>query len=120
MNDDAATHQYESRADFRRWLEQNHDSSAGIWLVFTNGSKSFTANDALEEAICFGWIDGLMKSIDERTYRKYFSKRKDRKKWSEKNRRVFEKLQDSGLMTPAGVAAFQAQEESDTADSREH
>lgn len=118
MNDDAANHQFESRADFRKWLEQNHDSSEGVWIVFTKGSRSFTANDALEEALCFGWIDGLMKSIDERTYKKYFSKRKDTKKWSEKNKQLFKRLQESGLMTPAGVAVYQVQEETDAASSR--
>ncbi|MGI6083515.1 MAG: YdeI/OmpD-associated family protein [Limnochordia bacterium] len=120
MNDDAATHEFESRADFREWLEKNHSSAAGVWLVFTKGTKSFTATDALEEAICFGWIDGLMKSIDERTYKKYFSKRKSKRKWSEKNRQIFKKMQERGLMTPSGVEAYQPQEETDSADSREH
>lgn len=120
MYDNAAICQYESRADLRRWLEENHSTSAGIWIVFTKGSKAFTANDALEEAICFGWIDGLMKSIDDRTYKKYFSKRRDKKKWSEKNKKIFKELQDRGLMTQAGVEAYQPQEETDTANSRDH
>ncbi|NLN18714.1 MAG: hypothetical protein GX162_05465 [Firmicutes bacterium] len=119
MNDDAATYRYESRADFRNWLEKNHGSSAGVWLVFTKGSKSFTVTDALEEAICFGWIDGLMKSIDEHTYRKYFSRRKNKNKWSEKNKEIFRRMQERGLMTPAGVEAYQPQEGTDTADRPE-
>ena len=102
MNDDAATYRYESRADFRNWLEKNHGSSAGVWLVFTKGSKSFTVTDALEEAICFGWIDGLMKSIDEHTYRKYFSRRKNKNKWSEKNKEIVSENAGTRFNDPGG------------------
>ncbi|HHW11147.1 MAG TPA: hypothetical protein GXX29_14390 [Firmicutes bacterium] len=119
MNDNAATYQFADRAQFRAWLAEKHSTSDGIWLVFVKGSKDFTADEALEEAICFGWIDGLMKSIDERTYKKYFSQRKDKKKWSEKNKKIYRKLLESGLLTPAGIAAYQAPEKAQTTADRE-
>ncbi len=117
MNDYAAVCQFETRADFRRWLEQNHSTSAGIWVVFIKGSKAFTANNALEEALCFGWIDSTVKPIDDKTYKKYFAKRKSKTKWSEKNKGLFKKLQESGLMTPAGVEVYQPDEETDVPKS---
>ena len=107
MNDTAMILEFDSRRDFRAWLDKNHDISDGIWILFTKGCKSFTAHEALEEAICFGWIDGLMKSVDEDTYKKYFSQRKDKSNWSEKNRTLFNKLKEKGIMTEYGVSAFQ-------------
>ncbi len=101
--------EFYSRKDFRIWLNKNHDNSDGIWILFTKGRMSFTANDALEEAICFGWIDGLMKSIDEHAYKKYFSQRKDKSNWSAKNRLLFNKLKQQGIMTEYGIVAFQCE-----------
>lgn len=99
---------FSSRGEFREWLTINAGSSAGVWLTFIKGSGSFTANDALEEAICFGWIDGVMRSVDESSYLKYFSRRKDRSNWSDKNRGIYDRMTTEGLMTEAGVAAFGA------------
>jgi len=107
MNNTNTTLQFGNRKEFRKWLEINHSSSSGIWIVFAKGNKEFTANDALEEAICFGWIDGLMKSIDESKYRKYFSRRIDKKKWSDKNKAIYKRLNDEGLITGLGIEAYQ-------------
>ncbi len=107
MNNGNSILQFENRKAFRIWLEINHGSSNGIWIVFTKGNKVFTSNDALEEAICFGWIDGLMKSIDETKYKKYFSRRIDKKKWSEKNKAIYKELKDKGLITQFGIEAYQ-------------
>jgi len=101
---------FKDREQFRKWLQTNHDKSKGIWILFQKGKKTFTAEDALEEAICHGWIDGLIKSVDERTYKKYFSRRKNTEKWSEKNIRTFKRLKETGLVTQAGLSAFRAQE----------
>ncbi len=109
MNPEAPILEFESRKEFRTWLEANHAGSGGIWIILKKGSREFSANDALEEAICFGWIDGVMKSIDEKAYKKYFSKRKNTEKWSEKNSAIFRKLRERGLMTEAGTEAFKAQ-----------
>jgi uncharacterized protein YdeI (YjbR/CyaY-like superfamily) len=111
MHDDVALHEFKNRKAFRKWLEKNHSSSEGIWLVLNKGSELFTANDALEEALCFGWIDGLMKSIDEKAYKKYFSKRKDTNNWSEKNVKIFKKLHEKGVLTQAGIEAYKGNNE---------
>ncbi len=97
---------FATRDEYRNWLKNNHERESGAWLIFSKGSKSFTASDALEEAICFGWIDGVMKSIDDRTYQKYFSRRKDLSNWSDKNRGIFNRMTKDGLMTDAGIAAY--------------
>ena len=96
--------QFAQRADFRKWLEGNSQSSDGIWLLFgkVGGPKTLKASEALEEALCFGWIDGQMKSIDEKTYIKYFSQRRKRSKWSDKNKGIVAKLEEMGLMTEQG------------------
>ncbi len=107
MNDTAEIVEFRNRAEYRKWLKKNHKQDSGIWIIFTKGKRDFTANDALEESICFGWIDGIMKSIDGKCYKKYFSRRKDTNKWSDKNKSIFEKLVKNGLMTGAGIEVFQ-------------
>jgi len=69
---------FTSRNEFRNWLHENCLSSGGVWLLFgkSGGPKTIKANEALEEALCFGWIDGQMRSIDDKTYIKYFSLRR--------------------------------------------
>ena len=104
MNDQILT--FPDRAAFRAWLDEFGAIHGGIWLLFgkKNGPKTLSANDALEEALCFGWIDGLMKSIDETCYKKYFSIRKPNSVWSEKNKTLIPKLESSGIMTDDGRA----------------
>lgn len=108
MNDDALTLEFDDRSMFREWLEKHHASPEGIWIVFLKGSRTFTAEEALEEAICFGWIDGQMKSIDDAKYRKYFASRKSKAKWSKKNIDLYGKLRAQGKVTEYGMAAFRA------------
>ena len=76
--------QFTSRNEFRNWLTANGASSDGVWLLFgkSDGPKTLKANEALEEALCFGWIDGQMKSLDNKSYAKYFSRRRQNSKWS--------------------------------------
>ncbi len=104
---------FENRAAFRKWLVQNHQKSPGIWLVFSKdaGIKTLTANEALEEALCFGWINGQLQSLGDKEYRKRFTPRRKRSVWSERNRKLARKLITEGAMTDAGRAAIaQAQE----------
>ena len=100
---------FTDRAEFRSWLSANCQSTAGVWLLFgkTGGPKTLKAGEALEEALCFGWIDGQMQSIDGKTYRKYFSKRRAKSKWSEKNKALAQSLEERGLMTGSGRAKIE-------------
>lgn len=95
---------FTSRDEFRTWLYGNCLSSAGVWLLFgkPGGPKTLKAGEALEEALCFGWIDGQMQSIDDKTYIKYFSLRRKNSKWSEKNKTLVDTLEKQGIMTDYG------------------
>lgn len=95
---------FANREEFRTWLLEHCLSDAGVWLLFgkSGGPKTIKAGEALEEALCFGWIDGQMKSIDDKTYKKYFSMRRENSKWSEKNKALTVSLEERGLMTDFG------------------
>lgn len=95
---------FADRDEFRKWLSEHCLSNDGIWLLFgkAGGPKTLKAVEALEEALCFGWIDGQMKSIDDKTYKKYFSMRREKSKWSEKNKALVKTLEERGLMTDFG------------------
>lgn len=96
--------EFSDRKEFREWLYTHCTSDTGVWLLFgkAGGPKTVKAGEALEEALCFGWIDGQMQSIDDKTYRKYFSPRRAKSKWSEKNKALVESLEKQGLMTDFG------------------
>lgn len=96
--------EFACRNDFRNWLRENCLSDAGVWSLFgkPGGPQTVKADEALEEALCFGWIDGQMKSMNETSYRKYFSLRRDNSKWSEKNKKLVEQLEKQGIMTDYG------------------
>lgn len=96
--------EFANREEFRKWLCEHCLSDEGVWLLFgkAGGPRTLRAGEALEEALCFGWIDGQMQSIDEKTYRKYFSLRRAGSKWSEKNKALVQKLEERGLMTDLG------------------
>ncbi len=96
--------EFSNREEFRKWLSDHCLSDAGVWLLFgkSGGPKTIKAGEALEEALCFGWIDGQMQSIDDKTYKKYFSMRRENSKWSEKNKTLVKSLEERGLMTDFG------------------
>ncbi len=98
--------EFANREEFRQWLREHCLSSAGVWLLFgkAGGPKTIKAGEALEEALCFGWIDGQMEKIDDKTYKKYFAQRRERSKWSEKNKALVKRLEEQGLMTDFGRA----------------
>lgn len=95
---------FKCREEFRKWLSENCLSSAGVWLLFgkADGPKTIKASEALEEALCFGWIDGQMQRIDDKMYKKYFSMRREKSKWSAKNKALAKRLEEQGLMTDFG------------------
>lgn len=96
--------EFSDREEFRKWLCAHCTSEAGVWLLFgkAGGPKTIKAGEALEEALCFGWIDGQMQSIDDKTYKKYFSMRRENSKWSEKNKALAQSLEERGIMTDFG------------------
>ena len=96
--------EFANREAFRKWLSDNCLSSEGVWLLFgkAGGPKTIKAGEALEEALCFGWIDGQMQSLDDKIYKKYFSQRRENSKWSEKNKGLVKSLEERGIMTDFG------------------
>ena len=100
---------FSDREEFRQWLSNNYDTSPGIWVVIGKPAKLKTvkADEALEEALCFGWIDGLIKSIDDTRYIKKFSRRRKGSKWSSKNRKTAEALINVGKMEEPGLITIE-------------
>jgi uncharacterized protein YdeI (YjbR/CyaY-like superfamily) len=99
-----------TRAEWRRWLERNHDRSTGVWVIMAkkgSGIRAVTYEDALLEALCFGWIDSKVQPKDDRRRRQWFSPRKPRSIWSKPNKERVRRLLDEGLMRPAGLAAME-------------
>jgi uncharacterized protein YdeI (YjbR/CyaY-like superfamily) len=93
---------------WRMWLGKHHLSSPGVWLVFYKGHTgvdSIPYEDSLREALCFGWIDSLVKRLDNDRYARKFTPRKSTSKWSEINRKHWMELKAAGLLSAAGLAA---------------
>ncbi len=101
-----------TRAEWRRWLAEHHDREpGGIWLVFHRkqaGRSTLAYEESVEEALCFGWIDSLIKRIDADTYCRKFTPRKDDSAWSSLNRKRTEKVIREGRMTRFGRAKVEA------------
>src|SRR4026208_2404817 len=101
---------FTSPEKFREWLERNHDRATELLVGFhkkSSGKKSITYAEALDEALCFGWIDGVRRSLDETSYTIRFTPRKPRSIWSLVNVRHVERLSKEGRMQPAGLAAYE-------------
>jgi uncharacterized protein YdeI (YjbR/CyaY-like superfamily) len=101
---------FSSPEQFRRWLERNHDRAVELLVGFhkkASGKKSVTYAEALDEALCFGWIDGVRKNFDETSYTIRFTPRKPRSIWSNVNVRHVERLLKEGRMEPPGLAAYE-------------
>jgi uncharacterized protein YdeI (YjbR/CyaY-like superfamily) len=95
-----------TRQEWRRWLSRNHDQSNGVWLVIQkkgSGKPRVPYADAVEDALCFGWIDSLMNPVDDRCYLQLFTPRKPKSVWSKANKQRVARLIEQGLMTPAGL-----------------
>lgn len=98
---------FDSREGWAAWLERNHAASPGIWLRLAkkgSGLPSVTRDEALEVALCYGWIDGQARSVDESTWLQKFTPRGARSIWSKINREKAERLIAEGRMRPAGLA----------------
>lgn len=98
-----------SRAEWRAWLEAHHQQKPEIWLVLykvSSGKQALALPDAVEEALCFGWIDSQMKSIDTECHAQRFSPRRKKSVWTAINRGRALRLLREGKMAPAGIAAL--------------
>jgi uncharacterized protein YdeI (YjbR/CyaY-like superfamily) len=105
--DDLPILQFADPAAWRRWLDGEHDSARGVWLKIAkkaSGIPTVTHAEALEEALCFGWIDGQRAPHDELYFLQRFTPRGPRSKWSQVNRQKATELIEQGRMTPAGLA----------------
>ncbi len=99
---------FPTRQDWRDWLEKNHDREEEIWLLCYKkhtGKQSVAYEEAVEEAICFGWIDSRVQTIDADSYAQKFTRRKKNSTWSESNKERVVKMIEQGCMTEAGIAA---------------
>jgi len=104
----------ESRTDWRKWLEKNHQSKQSVWLVFykkKSKKPTLTWSEAVDEALCFGWIDSVKKTIDTEKYKQYFSKRKAKSNWSKINNDKVEILIEQGLMKEEGYKSIEIAKE---------
>lgn len=98
-------------AEWRQWLLENHQSKASVWLVFwKNKSKAqqLDYHGALDEALCFGWIDSVIKRIDDERYQRRFSRRRPKSNWSEKNKAKIQLLIEQNRLRAAGYEAVNA------------
>ncbi|HEX8562225.1 MAG TPA: YdeI/OmpD-associated family protein [Flavobacterium sp.] len=105
---------FDSPADFRKWLEQNHDKESELFVGFYKkgtGKQTMNWSDSVDQALCFGWIDGRMRPIDNEKYCLRFTPRRKGSTWSVVNIKKVEKLLAQGLMHPSGIAKFKERTE---------
>lgn len=105
---------FRSAEEFRSWLERHHHSSHEVFVGYHkkgSGKPSMTWEESVDVALCFGWIDGVRRGIDEERYAIRFTPRRPGSTWSARNVGRARELIDRGLMTPAGLAAFEARKE---------
>jgi uncharacterized protein YdeI (YjbR/CyaY-like superfamily) len=103
-------HYFKNTAAWREWLHDNHDSSAGVYLIFYKVNSPFESmrwEEAVQVAICYGWIDSTVKKIDEHCRRQLFTPRKNRSVWSKLNKTYIEKLTTANLMHNSGLAKIE-------------
>jgi uncharacterized protein YdeI (YjbR/CyaY-like superfamily) len=107
MRTELVTLETRNRQEWRTWLGTHHTTSPGVWLVFYKdhtGVKSTSYEDSVCEALCFGWIDSLIKRLDDDRYTRKFTPRNPTSKWSDSNRKRWVELKAAGLLTAAGLA----------------
>lgn len=103
---EAPTIEFETAADFEAWLEEHYTDEAGLWLRVAkakSGVKTVTIGEALDLALCYGWIDGQRKSLDDKYYLQSYSPRRKRSRWSQINRDKVAELTAAGRMRPSGL-----------------
>jgi uncharacterized protein YdeI (YjbR/CyaY-like superfamily) len=108
--DDLPVRRFASRAAWEKWLGANHRRSPGVWIELAkkdSGLDSVSRADALEVALCYGWIDSQSMTVDEQRYRQRFTPRRSRSKWSKINCAAVERLHAEGRLAPAGIREMQ-------------
>ncbi len=103
-----------SQMEFRLWLDVNHEQETELLVGFykvNSGKSSMTWSEAVDQALCFGWIDGIRRKIDEESYSIRFTPRRPKSVWSAVNIKKVAELTEKGLMKPAGIAAFEKRDE---------
>jgi uncharacterized protein YdeI (YjbR/CyaY-like superfamily) len=106
-SDELQTLTFPTQAKFRAWLEKNHSKEPGLWIRYAKKGSGITTMvyaEAVEEALCYGWIDGKVRTVDENYYVQRFTPRRKQSKWSKINRDKAEALIAAGKMKPAGLA----------------
>jgi uncharacterized protein YdeI (YjbR/CyaY-like superfamily) len=101
---------FKNRSEWRKWLEENHSMVQGLWLIYykkSSGKPRIPYNEAVEEALCFGWIDGKIKRVNDDYYIQWFTPRRPGSRWSKLNISRVQKLIIEGQMRPAGLAAYE-------------
>lgn len=96
-----------TRDEWREWLSGNHDSEKEVWLIYyrkQTGRPSISYDDSVEEALCFGWVDSIIRKIDDEKFARKFSRRTPKSRWSEANKKRVEKMVREGKMTEIGLA----------------
>ena len=114
-----ATHP-KTRGQWRKWLEKNHSTAPGIWMIYykkETGKRKFDMADAVEEALCFGWIDSVAQKLDDERSMQKFTPRKPKSIWSKINKQRIEKLIEQKLMKPAGLATIERAKENGSWDT---
>jgi uncharacterized protein YdeI (YjbR/CyaY-like superfamily) len=109
--DDLPVRRFASRAAWQMWLAANHERAPGVWIELAkkdSGLDSVSRADALEVALCYGWIDSQSMSVDGQRYRQRFTPRRPRSKWSKINCSAVERLHAEGRLAPAGVREMEA------------
>lgn len=99
-----------SQKDWRKWLDKNHAKKESVWLIYhkkETGIPSVTHAQAVEEALCFGWIDSKRQSLDDKSFRQFFGKRKPKGMWSKINKATIDRLIKDGQMKQAGLDAIE-------------
>ncbi len=108
---------FTTQSHFRRWLEKNHTTEKELWIGFykkDSNKKGITYKEAVDEALCFGWIDGIRKKVNEESYTNRFTPRKPKSNWSVVNSKRVQELTQLGVMHESGLAAFSRKESTRT------
>src|SRR5690554_6042952 len=109
-NKEIETYCPKSQTEWRQWLEENHQSKQSVWLIYYTKKStipSLSWSEAVDEALCFGWIDSTRKKIDDFSFMQFFSKRKPKSNWSKINKEKVANLIEQGLMTEAGLVSIE-------------